>query len=422
MLQTVLRIPHEVAGVPIFGWGWVAWAFLLALGGVVVSAIFRPATRHELLNTAPMLLLMTALAVWVLPSIEEVSHDGTPIGLPIRGYGVMLVLAVTSGFGLTIFRGRRMGFPVDRVLNMLIGMFVAGIVGARVFHVIQYWKDIRDPESWTATWIQVLKFNEGGLVVYGSMISGLLWVLGFTWRQKWPLLRVGDMIAPGMLLGLSLGRIGCLLNGCCHGGVCDNEPFALCFPQGSPPYMSQLHTGELFGARFVRTETGVKVDSLEEGLAKESGVEPGETVLGLPLSAKGLRAAKLTDETRPLVAITASGRSAVWSYADLPTKSRRTRPAQIYSSINALLLCVLLLTLHPYRSRDGQLMLTLLTLYPITRFLLEIIRTDEPGRFGTELTISQWVSVGMLAIALVGWIILAKPRADGSVEGGAAAS
>jgi phosphatidylglycerol:prolipoprotein diacylglycerol transferase len=58
---------------------------------------------------------------------------------------------------------------------------------------------------------------------------------------------------------------------------------------------------------------------------------------------------------------------------------------------------------YPFRRRDGEVFALLITLHPISRFLLEMIRSDEPGQFGTELTISQWLSLGLLAAAGVLW-------------------
>ena len=79
-------------------------------------------------------------------------------------------------------------------------------------------------------------------------------------------------------------------------------------------------------------------------------------------------------------------------------------PTQLYSSFNAFLLCLIVLAFHPMRSRDGQTLALLLTLYPITRFLLELIRTDEPMQFGTMMTISQLVSIGVVTVAVLIWV------------------
>ena len=316
----------------------------------------------------------------------------------------MLVLAVVSGFTLTLYRARHMGFDPDRVLAMLIGMFILGIIGARLFHVVQYWEVIRVEGSLKDTLARIFKFNEGGLVVYGSFFGGVLSVLYFTRKEKWSLLATGDMVAPGMVLGLAIGRIGCLLNGCCHGGACTNEEISLTFPKGSPPYISQMETGELLGVRFERDNRGLRVDKVNDGPAKEAGVVVGSRVLALP-SEKKMRDAGFSGSDPVMVVIETPGANARWTYSQMPARSLPTLPAQIYSSINALLLCLLLLAWHPYRRRHGELVLVMLTIYPITRFLLERVRTDEPGRFGTDLTISQWVSCAILAAAVLGWIV-----------------
>jgi prolipoprotein diacylglyceryltransferase len=63
------------------------------------------------------------------------------------------------------------------------------------------------------------------------------------------------------------------------------------------------------------------------------------------------------------------------------------------------------------RRRDGETIALLLTIHPITRFLLEIIRTDEPAVFGTGMSISQNISILLLACGLALWWYLSKqPR------------
>ena len=75
-------------------------------------------------------------------------------------------------------------------------------------------------------------------------------------------------------------------------------------------------------------------------------------------------------------------------------------PTQIYSSINAFVLCLFLWFYWYVRRNDGEVMGLMLILYPISRFVLELIRNDEAGQFGTELTISQWVSVLTIACGI----------------------
>ena len=104
--------------------------------------------------------------------------------------------------------------------------------------------------------------------------------------------------------------------------------------------------------------------------------------------------------------------------ADLPERSLNIHPTQIYSSINAGLLFLVLWFYWTIRRFEGEVFGLMLVLYSIGRFLMELIRQDELGQFGTQLTISQWVSI--LTI-LVGFAIIAHVRSGGSRSNGAPA-
>jgi phosphatidylglycerol:prolipoprotein diacylglycerol transferase len=85
-------------------------------------------------------------------------------------------------------------------------------------------------------------------------------------------------------------------------------------------------------------------------------------------------------------------------------------PTQVYSAIDAGLMAWLLWAFYPYRRRDGAVLALMITLHPISRFLLEYIRVDESPVFGTGLSISQNLSLGLLAVAAGMWIwLLQKP-------------
>jgi len=152
--------------------------------------------------------------------------------------------------------------------------------------------------------------------------------------------RLADCIVPGLLVGLAIGRIGCFLNGCCYGGPCD-LPWAVQFPPESPPWLDQAARGLLPAA--------------------------------------------------------AAGGGMPWS---LPV-----HPAQLYAAIDAAILAMLvcLASGTPLARRDGQVFALALTLHPISRLLLEAIRVDEPPALGTPLSISQLVSLLLLALAATLW-------------------
>jgi phosphatidylglycerol:prolipoprotein diacylglycerol transferase len=114
---------------------------------------------------------------------------------------------------------------------------------------------------------------------------------------------------------------------------------------------------------------------------------------------------------QPIDLTLASGRVVNIPAVSPPERSWPVHPAQVYSAITAGVLGWFLWAYYPYRRRDGEVFALLLTIYPVSRFLEEIIRTDEPDVFGTGLSISQNISLG-LAVVVVGlWLYLSKqPR------------
>jgi phosphatidylglycerol:prolipoprotein diacylglycerol transferase len=76
--------------------------------------------------------------------------------------------------------------------------------------------------------------------------------------------------------------------------------------------------------------------------------------------------------------------------------------------VDAGLLAWLLWAFYPYRRRDGAVIALMITLHPVSRFLLEYIRVDESPVFGTGLSISQNLSLGLLAIAAALWVWLLR--------------
>jgi phosphatidylglycerol:prolipoprotein diacylglycerol transferase len=83
--------------------------------------------------------------------------------------------------------------------------------------VVTYWKDEFAGKSFT----EIFMIQRGGLVFYGGLIGASLAVIIFCSVKKLPLWKVADILAPSIALGSVFGRIGCLMNGCCHGRACD---------------------------------------------------------------------------------------------------------------------------------------------------------------------------------------------------------
>jgi phosphatidylglycerol:prolipoprotein diacylglycerol transferase len=393
----------------------MVWAIFAAV--MLLWLWRRNGWSTETMSYIPVLLVMGGVILF-LPRLVEAD------GLPIRGYGAFMLAGVVAGVATAVYRAKRQGFDPDLMMSLAFWMFVAGIIGARVFFVIQYWESFQR-ETLLQTIGQMLKFTEGGLVVYGALAGGLLAFVVFCRRQQWSPLVIGDIIGPSMLLGLALGRIGCLMNGCCYGGVCDGDSVCISFPKYSnppqndtfsPPYQDQLVRGQLHGIRIASDAS--KMPMIAE--VRESG--PAARA-GLPV---GIRIAKLNGKDVTTVAgtqrilawsplqlhlETEAGKHYIWTTDGFPKRSLPVHPTQIYSSVNAFLLFLSLWLFFPYRWKNGQVILLTLGLYALSRFVLELIRTDESGFLGSWLTISQWVSViSILAVIALGVAIHQQPR------------
>lgn len=96
--------------------------------------------------------------------------------------------------------------------------------------------------------------------------------------------------------------------------------------------------------------------------------------------------------------------------ADAPY-SLPLHPTQLYSAISGGVLALATWAMYPFRNRNGQVMAFGWISYPICRFLVEFLRDDELGQFGTSFTISQWVSAILvgLGVAFLVWIE-SRPR------------
>lgn len=399
MRSELFRIPMQLGGVPLFGWGVLLGVLLAAAAVAAIVLLRRGATPRAIAGHAPAVLLCAAILV-LLPRM-------VPGGVPIRGYGLMLLVASVTGIAMAVHRARQHGLPADLIYSLVIWMFVVGIAGARLFFVIEYWETRFATLPPGRAMVEMLMFTEGGLVVYGSLIGGSLAFLVFCLRHKLPPLAMADMIAPSLVAGLAIGRIGCLLNGCCYGGACD-APWAVTFPISSPAYVDQLAQGRLRGI-YLREEPlgGEPRVVLDMGGAGDPATRP-EVV-----EVNGQRVASLAAAQRLFNNAYWAGEEVSVRLADgrqvtAVSRSNPVHPTQLYSAVNAALLAWLTWMFYPFRGRDGAVILLLLTLYPISRFVLEQIRVDEAAIFGTGLSISQNVSLGLLAAAAIGWALLLR--------------
>lgn len=163
----------------------------------------------------------------------------------IHTYGVLLAAAYLTGLWFAARRARARGLDGDRVTDLGIYVIVSALVGAKLLLIVVEFDHFRrDPsEIWTV-------LRSGG-VFYGGLLLAVVVAFWQIRRHRLPVWTTCDAFAPGIALGQAVGRIGCLMAGCCYGaptdlpwGVTFTDPLAAS-NTGAPLDVS-LHPTQLY--------------------------------------------------------------------------------------------------------------------------------------------------------------------------------
>lgn len=126
-------------------------------------------------------------------------------------HGVFSAVGIIIGIWLTLRLLRGTKISEDDVYTLALWAVIGGIVGARLFHVIDTW------DYYSKNPAQILAINEGGLSIYGAIVVGTLAVVIAMLMKRVPVGIFLDAGAPGLVLGQAIGRIGDVINGEHHG-------------------------------------------------------------------------------------------------------------------------------------------------------------------------------------------------------------
>lgn len=159
-------------------------------------------------------------------------------GFTIHWYGVMMAAGFLAGLAMVGALAGRAGRPFSFASDLLFWVMLGGILGARAAHVLARW------QTYLAEPITILRIDQGGLVYYGGFIGAAAALCVFARIQRIRPWDLTDLVIPALPLGHALGRIGCFLNGCCHGKPCDSA-LAVQYPAESPAWITQVYAGRI---------------------------------------------------------------------------------------------------------------------------------------------------------------------------------
>lgn len=240
-------------------------------------------------------------------------------------------------------------FAFGKFIQLLVFSAITGVVSARFIYLLIH----RNEYDWGVFYVW-----HGGLVFYGGVILAIFSIIFYLKRNQISALKIGDLLMPGILLGLAFGRIGCFLNGCCYGQVVQGLPWSVCFPVISNA------KGEITGSPAF-------IDHVHQNLI------PNNALMSLPV-----------------------------------------HPAQLYESVLSVSFFIILSIIWARKKRfddkgnhqepkHGFIIAYAGMLYAIGRFSVESLRGDNKS-FITGISYSQWVSVGLFVVSTILFVWLKR--------------
>ncbi|MFN2446556.1 MAG: prolipoprotein diacylglyceryl transferase [Vicinamibacterales bacterium] len=135
--------------------------------------------------------------------------------LTIYSYGVLLAAAYLAGLWMATVRAKAAGLDSTKVLDLGIWVIIAALIGAKA---LLFFVDFR---HFTSSWQEFTTLLRSGGVFYGGLIAAVVACIYLLRKHRLPLWQSGDLFAPGIALGYMIGRLGCLMAGCCYGKPAD---------------------------------------------------------------------------------------------------------------------------------------------------------------------------------------------------------
>ncbi len=168
--------------------------------------------------------------------------------LPYNTWGLLLTVAFFAAALVVHRRSSRVGIDPDKMVGLYIIAILAGLAGARLLHYLG-----AEGTEFYDNPLVYFDLSKGGFAVLGGVIGAAALGVVYGLVRRIPVLKMADVVAPAVILGMSIGRVGCFFAGCCHGAVVELPAGAIAvLPEsfgggqlwvtGAPPFLFEMTT------------------------------------------------------------------------------------------------------------------------------------------------------------------------------------
>lgn len=154
-------------------------------------------------------------------------------------YGIIIMLGVIAAVWLSIHEAKRRKLDSEYIWDMVPWLIIAGIIGARLWHVLTPSKSMGvDASYYFSHPVEIFRIRQGGLGIPGAVIGGVVALIFYARKHKLNFFTWADIIAPGLALAQAIGRWGNFINQELYGGPTD-LPWAIFIDEAHrlPEYM-----------------------------------------------------------------------------------------------------------------------------------------------------------------------------------------
>lgn len=261
-------------------------------------------------------------------------------GFEIAFYGLIIATGILAGLSVACAEAKHTGQSVDLYMDFALYVIIACIIGARIYYVIFEW------DYYSAHPEEIINLRQGGLAIYGAVITGALTAFIYGKIKKVSFGRIADTAVLGLITGQIIGRWGNFFNREAFGGVVSDD--------------------NLFAMRIYFDE------HYRMNQVPQSVVEGMEKMLGKSLEEIGYI---------------------------------QVQPTFLYESCWNILVLVLILIFRKYKKFQGEVFLWYLAGYGLGRSIIEGMRTDQLIMPITGWPVSQALSIVLVMISVIAVVI-----------------